>query len=117
MVLNFGTECDGCDGGDLLQLCVQLLPLLLLHLQPDRHLLQLRLHLHTHTHKHTVYLLTTQIIYRLVIVIDVLVLSDLSELLAAALTERGLLQLFLQLSLQQHQLLLQLRQQTESLKC
>lgn len=35
--------------------------------------------------------------------------SDLSELLTAALAETGLLQLFLQLSLQQHHLLLQLR--------
>lgn len=35
--------------------------------------------------------------------------SDLSELLAAALSEAGLLQLFLQLSLHQHQLLLQLK--------
>lgn len=35
--------------------------------------------------------------------------SDLNQLLSAALGEAGLLHLFLQLSLHQHQLLLQLR--------
>ena len=42
--------------------------------------------------------------------------SDLSELLTAALGDAGLLQLFLQLSLQQHQLLLQLRHNKQTNK-